>query len=554
MRIDRREFLRILGITAGGAVAFKGIEHLWAVPEELFEKAKYGPGIETWKNSICRLCSVGCGIRVRLVDGVPVRILGNPIYPVNRGGMCPLGETGLDVLFHPDRLRGPIHKVRNGDKTEWESITWDEAISLVAERLKSLRESNRPHRLAVLSGEDRGLTADFFRWFLTAYGSPNFIFVGENASKSVPYFLTQGLHEIPSYSLRKPDYILNFGCNFLEEEPATVKNIKDFAIFRDRKLKEKVKIVSIDSRASITAIKSDKWFPINPGTYGAFALGVAYIMLRERHYNEDFIRRYTSGFEDWKDSTGAQHQGFRSFVLNNFYPEKVSELTGVPAENIIQVAREFTSYEHPIAVSDHSAFRQTNGVYALMVIHCLNALVGNLNKEWGLVFPDPSPSLERSDIPRDKVARKGLQLHRIDQAITGIYPFATGSLRGFVDSVVSVGEYPIDALFVYRCNPAFTHPNREAIIRALEKIPFVVSFSSFLDETAEHADLILPDHTYLERWSDVPRTETMEFAHLGIQQPVVEPFYDTRHTGDSLIDIARKIGGTVESTFQWENF
>jgi anaerobic selenocysteine-containing dehydrogenase len=216
MKIPRRKFLRILGVTTGGAVAFGGVKKIWSVPEKLFEQAKIGPGIETWKNTICRLCSSGCGIRVRLIDGIPVRITGNPIYPVNRGGMCPLGEVGLEVLFHPDRLQGPLRRVKNGSKNQWEPVSWENAITMVVNRLKTLRGKGNPHRFAVVSGEDRGLVADFFRRFLKSYGSPNFIFIGENAGKTIPYFLTQGLREIPGYSFKKVDYILNLGSNFLE--------------------------------------------------------------------------------------------------------------------------------------------------------------------------------------------------------------------------------------------------------------------------------------------------------------------------------------------------
>jgi anaerobic selenocysteine-containing dehydrogenase len=101
MNISRREFLQLVGAT--GALVGGGCR-IWAVPDEWREKLLSGPRIETWKASTCGQCPAGCGIRVRLIDDIPVRILGNPIAPVNNGFICPMGEAGLELLYHPDRI------------------------------------------------------------------------------------------------------------------------------------------------------------------------------------------------------------------------------------------------------------------------------------------------------------------------------------------------------------------------------------------------------------------------------------------------------------------
>ena len=110
MKISRRDFLHLLGVT--GAVA-GGVGTVWAIPDKWRDKLRYGPRLETWKMSTCGQCPGGCGIRVRLIDDIPVRILGNPIAPVNKGFTCPMGESGLELLYHPDRSSQTMHTKGN---------------------------------------------------------------------------------------------------------------------------------------------------------------------------------------------------------------------------------------------------------------------------------------------------------------------------------------------------------------------------------------------------------------------------------------------------------
>ena len=133
MNISRREFLQLLGVS--GAVA-GGFSPVWAVPDAWAEKLLSGPRLETWKVSTCGQCPAGCGIRVRMIDGIPVRILGNPIAPANSGFVCPMGETGLELLFHPDRIGKP--QMRKGKKGErgFEPVSWDDAMKRISQALR----------------------------------------------------------------------------------------------------------------------------------------------------------------------------------------------------------------------------------------------------------------------------------------------------------------------------------------------------------------------------------------------------------------------------------
>lgn len=112
---------------------------------------------------------------------------------------------------------------------------------------------------------------------------------------------------------------------------------------------------------------------------------------------------------------------------------------------------------------------------------------------------------------------------------------------------------PVDVLFLYQANPIASSPDPEKVRRALERIPLVISFSPFLDETARHAHLVLPDHTFLERWGDAPAPPTLPYPVWGVVQPIVPPFHDTRATGEVVLALASGIGGGVASAFPWSS-
>src|SRR4030067_2364549 len=130
----------MLGVVAGGmALTSCGVDPRWSVPDELVKLAQLGPGIETWENTLCGQCGGGCGSKIRFIDGIPVKREGNSMFPINRGGMCPQGAAGLDTLYHPDRINGPLFRSGNRGSGSWKPISWDEALGMVITRLSKLR-------------------------------------------------------------------------------------------------------------------------------------------------------------------------------------------------------------------------------------------------------------------------------------------------------------------------------------------------------------------------------------------------------------------------------
>ncbi|MBU2506591.1 MAG: molybdopterin-dependent oxidoreductase [Bacteroidetes bacterium] len=556
MEIKRRDFLKLLG-GISGAVAFSayGCNQIIDIPERLIEMAKKGAGIESWKNTICGQCPGGCGISVRLIDGIPVYIKGNPIYPVNQGGMCPSGHSALEVLYNPDRIKEPMKRIGLPGSGKWESISWDEALQIISDYMIKQRENNKSHQVVFIDGsEQNSLMKEHISHFMKAYGSPNYYQYPSVKNSSVPFQLLQGIEQIPSYDFFNTKYILSFGSNFLEEGYSPIYYSKMYAHLREETEARRARFIQIDSRMSLTAANADRWMPIRPGTYGALALGVAYVLIREELYDKQFVNKYTFGFEDWTDKNGQTHLGFKSNVLGNYYPEQVSEITGVQSETILEIARELGINKPSLVLGDQGSADNTNSTFSQMAVYSLNALLGNFNNESGLSFTDQPPLAELPEVKVDKLATIGNKQPPIGLSQNSAFPFTNFSVDSFIENVLADDPYPVSALFLYKGNPLFNALNHHDFAEALKKIPLVVSFDSFLTETSEYADIILPDHTFLEKWDEISNIPSVGFTHVGIQQPVIEPLFNTRNSAEVLVDLGNLIGESVSNALPFENY
>lgn len=534
------------GLALGGCAAGKLVQ--LAADEE------WPSGVERLVASSCLQCEGGCGIIARVVDGHVVKLEGNPLHPVNRGRLCPLGHAGLQVLYNPDRIKAPMKRVGGKGSSDWIKISWDDAISTVADHLGGLRERGEPHSLVVFDGHRRGLMRSLLERFCEAYGTPNHLCACQPDGMTVAHDLAQGMDELFGYDLEKTNYILSFGCGLLDGWRSPVGVARAYGFLRQERPGAKAKIVQVERRFSTTAARSDQWIPINPGTEAALALGIAYVIIREQLYDLEFVQNYTFGFDDWKDAQGETRLGFKSVVLKEYRPDDVAGMTGVPVDAIIKVAKEFAMNRPAVALADRNSTSYSNGAYTGMAIHALNALVGNIDAPGGIIAEGPLPLTPMPDVKRDAVAERGLSMSRIDQGETGEFPLATSVVEMVPDNILADTPYQVGAVFLYNSNPVFSTRIEAKFRQALGKVPLVVSFSSFIDETAEHADLILPDHLFLEKWQDSVPPPLLGTPVLGIAQPVVEPLYDTMHTGDFILKLAGAIGSPVAEAFPWSDF
>lgn len=554
MKITRRKFLGMASAAAGLSLLPIEFKELIAAVAESDRKWP-GPGIETWVNSVCELCPGGCGIRVRLLDGWPVKVLGNPDHPVNQGGLCPKGAGALQTLYDPDRIRRPMKRAGARGEETWEEISWEEAIAILAERLRPLRESGHPEGLVVIGGERRGYMGDLWDRFLSAFGSPNYVStalgVGANGAALQ---LTQGIPGPVAYDLERTDYVLSFGVSLVEGGGSPVWQTRALVELRQGRPGRRGKIAQIDTRFSATAAKADEWIPIRPGTDGALALGIAHVIVKDSLYDKAFVREHARGFEGWKDGAGYTRDGFRNLVLRDYSPEAVERLTGVPAPTVARLAREFANARPAIAMVGQGATRYSNGVYTAWAVHCLNALLGNVDRPGGTLFPGKIPFTPFDALPRDEIAARGRARPRLDGVESGRGSFeAASAIHRLPEAMIKGEPYAAKAVFLHQANPCFSLPGALRMEEALAGIPFVVSFSPFIDESTRAADLVLPDHTFLERWLDNPTPRNIGFPVLGIGRPVRTSLYDTRATSDVLFALSESLGGALRAAIPWQN-
>jgi anaerobic selenocysteine-containing dehydrogenase len=553
MKLRRRDFIKLSA--AGGAATALGAQ--LAMPFfDTLDQAETATYTQQWIPTICLMCPGGCGVLVRTINGRAVKIEGNPLHPINRGKVCPKANAALQVLYDPDRLRGPLRQVGERGSGDWQQIEWDEAIALIAERLATIRDDPGPHTVAFLSGRVRGQMDGLIERFLAAYGSPNHIRHGSLSvdGERIANQLTFGHREMLAYDWDNCNFVLSFGRAFLEASRPTVRQLRAFGSMRRDRPNRRGKFVQIDTRFSITAAKADEWIPIRPGTDGALALAIANVILTENLYDTNFVDRHTFGFEEWQDSGGVTHEGFRSFVLRNYHPVQAEGITGVPADTIVRLALEFAATQPAIATGGRGVSMHTNGVFSWMAIQSLNALVGSIEVPGGLMVQNHPPYAEWPLLPADPSAESGRSMPRIDGAGTRQYPLASSVYQMLPKHILSRDPYPINALFLYYTNPLFSSPELNQYLQAIREIPFVVSFSPFLDDSSVFADLVLPDHSFLERLQDDEIEPSVGYAVVGLRQPVVKTLFNTRDTGDVLLQIAHAMGDPMEAALPWDSF
>ena len=530
LSFGRREFLAGLG-GVGVGLGLGKVSHWFplASPET---GPDWAPGREEFVTSSCLLCPSHCGIRGHLVDGNLVGVDGNPLHPVSRGGLCSKGKAGVQALYHPARLTTALER----SDSDFATVSWDSALERVAEKLSALRDAGRADAVAWLGGEVSGTMRELIEQVLRAYGSPHLIRedYGDGSERVIEF--AHGVKSRPAFDLDRSDLILSFGAPLSESWWC----LPQAAQARVVSSSQQRRWLQVDTRLSRTAVGADEWFAVRPGTYGALALSMAYVLLKEGLYDSDFVHQHVTGFEDWEDAKGQRLEGYRSLILRYGRPDDVSERIGLSADKIVQLAKQFGRADRPVALWDQVVGWSRGGLAHASAIHALNVLVGSIQRPGGVFLqtPLPLPSLEQ-------MASAGPVPGKADGPVLGSSDWA--------DRILEDDGPRIEVLFTYLTNPVASAADPDKVRRALEKIPLIVSFSPFLDETARHAHLVLPDHTYLERWQDAPAPSTVPYPVWGIVRPVVPPLHDTRGTGDVLLDLASRIGGPVAAACPWDS-
>ena len=484
----------------GAAALMPACRRSWLPPEAdptaRSQVKPYVPGAEAyatfeerWIPSSCAQCPAACGIRVRVVEGRAVHIEGNPDNPINRGGIGVRGLSGLQTLYDPDRITQPLRRI--GDRLV--PITWDAALAQLADALAKLR-ARAPERLLVMSGRERGFVHELFARFARVFGTPQFVAGGHGATLARAMEQSLGVHEVPAYAWAGAGAILSLEASLFEDACRTI-----YVAQARRDRARRIQLVHAGPVFDLAAYNADRWLRIRPGTAGALALGFCHVLLRDNTYAHDLVDR-ARGFAELRA------------LAADYPPERVAAITGCDGGRVGELAHELWERWPVVVVIDERSLAFTNGVDTGNVAIALSALLGSIeNPHGGLRIAPAAPTRAWAEPTLDARAERGL--------------------------AAAAGDAEIALL--YYANPVYSRPHASA----LAKIPLVVSFSPFLDDTvADVADLVLPDHTYLERLEDATPLPGAPRAVAGVCRPAVTPLHATRGTGDVIIDLAQRLG------------
>ena len=518
--MDRRAFIKLTAITGTSATLAQcgNPEHhlIRFVPDE-----ELVPGVATWKPSVCPLCQAGCGLQVRVMEadvdvtrngqqgvvqrGVVKKLEGNPGHPVNRGALCPRGQAAIQVTYHPDRLTHPLKRTRAGARGSgpFEAVTWDEALSILVSRLDALAAAGDQQSLAFLTRPRRSQRHDLTALFLSRYGAPppvTFELFSEDVLRRANA-LSFGHEQLPTFDLGRARHVISFGADFLGTWNSPVAQNAAYGAMRRGGAGVRGTFVQVESRLSLTGASADEWVPVRPGTEGILALSLAHVLLEAGVKPPPAASRVGPLIDGW--SSG----------LRNYAPELAETQTGVPSATIVRLAQSFAERRPAVAMIGGAPLAQTHGVFQAVAVNLLNAIAGSVGEPGGLFFtPQTNPP-----------------------------PAARGGLDKMATALLSAATPPIQLLLVDDVNPVFATPQAWRVRDAFERIPFIVSFSSFLDDTSTLADLILPDHSFLESWVDARAESGAMVAVASVAPPAMRPLHETRAMPDVLIETGRRL-------------
>ena len=496
--MDRRHFIKLTAITGTTAAltACGNPENqlIRFIPEE-----DLVPGVSIWKPSICPLCSAGCGVIARVMEGeaevfrngqpgvirmgLVKKLEGNPEDAVSQGKLCSRGQAAIQVTYHPDRLANPRKRTGERGSGQFVDISWEEAIQELTGKLNELATANDQGSLAFLARPRRGRRLELVAELLQRFGAKppvTYEFFSDEVLRRANA-ITFGSHQLATVDLENAHYVISFGADFLGTWNSAVAQSVAYGRMRQGGPGARPKFVHVDARLTQTAANADEFVACRPGTEGLLAMAMAAVLNKTAE-------------------TG------------DYAPAKVAEKTGVPVEKIERLAREFAAHGPSVAMIGGAPLAHTNAAFHAHAVNTLNLAANALNQPGGLSF-----------VPQGR-------------------PATTRPLQEILDAAPKV-------LLIDDVNPVFASPAAWKVADALKRVPFIVSFGSFVDETSALADLILPDHSFLESWVDAAPEGGSAKAAPSKFGPVMRPLYDTRSTPDVLLEVSRGLAKPIAPAF-----
>jgi len=526
------------------------------------------------RHSVCALdCPDACSVLVNVDGGRATKLRGNPDHPITRGFLCGKVAQYLEREYSPERLLYPQKRVGAKGEGRFERISWDEAIGTIAQRLGSIArefgsESILPYSYAGTMGMLNGSGMD--RRFFHRLGASRLDRTICSSAGGAALTATHGLrYATEPEQFRDAKLILAWGANI----HGTNVHLWPFIVEARRR---GAKFYVIDPIRTRTAAVADRHFTINPGSDLALALGLMHVIIGEKLFDADYVQRHTNGFE-------ALVERVRPYT-----PEKVAALTGIAADDIEQLARDYATIRPAVIRANYGIQRSERGGTAMRAIAALPALIGSWREVGGgfhlttsQAFQFNRPSLEmpelqhRSALGREarivnmtELGKELMELARTTEPRSGETLEVPASLEGLAGPVRAFEELaqdplrvnsvrretvpdlldgarrtlcaPVQAIVVYNSNPAAIAPNQNLVLKGFRREDlFTVVLEQFQTDTADYADILLPATTFLEHTD-------LYFAyghyHLQLARPAVKPPGQARSNVDVFRAIALRMG------------
>jgi anaerobic selenocysteine-containing dehydrogenase len=515
--VERRDFIKLTAIS-GATATLAGCgnpEHqlIRFVPDE-----DLAPGIAEWKPSVCPACAAGCAVNVRVMQAdvdtvrngqsgvvtmsVAKKLEGQPKDPISQGGLCARGQASIQITYHPDRLTQPMKRKGNRGSGDFAPVSWDEAIGEFVGKLDAIVASGDQKSVAFVTRPRRSRRSALIAEFASKLGAPAAIVFEPMGDEVVrrANAISFGREQLPTIDLARSRFVISFGADLLGTWNSPVAQSAGYGAMRQGHPQQRGKLAMVESRMSLTGANADEWVPVKPGTEGVLALGLAHVILANK-LRPSSGGRAAAAIDGWSGG------------LADYAPARVEQITGVAAKRVERLARELVDFHPAVAVAGGPAVAHSNGLFHALAVNALSDLLGAVEQPGGIFFTpggqSPTPN------PQSLQALSAAKLVVIDEA-----------------------------------NPVYSAPAALKVRETFEKAPFIVSFGSFVDDTSVYADLILPDHSFLESWVDTTPESGSIDAVTTVAGPVMKPLHQTRAIADVLIEVAGKLKSPV--TLPWK--
>jgi anaerobic selenocysteine-containing dehydrogenase len=456
-------------------------------------------------------CPDTCAMLVTVKDGVAVKVQGDPLHPFTDGSLCTKVAHYAERTYSPDRLRYPLKRVGPKGKGEFKRISWDEALDEIAARLKALAavspESILPLSYAGTMGMLQYSSMDR-RFFHKLGASQLERTLCSSAGKAGIKATLGGSYGMDPEHYQDSKLIVIWGSN-----PIT-SNLHFWSRAQEAK-RRGAKLVAIDPYRSLTAEKCSQHIALLPGTDGALALGMMHVLVAEGLIDGDYVSKYTLGYEELKERV-RQHS-----------PEWAAETCGITVEEVVLLARDYGTIKPAAIRLNYGMQRHAGGGIAARTIACLPALTGAWRDPAGGILLTTADNyhfdhakLERPDLMPAKRPRV-INHSKLGDALT-----ATAS--------------PVRAVVVYNNNPVAVCPDSSKVIAGFSREDlFCVVMDSFLTDTADYADIVLPATTQLEH-TDIHKS----YGHLYVlaNNPAIAPVGESLPNAEVFRRLAARMG------------